>query len=284
MAMRFRRVVVVGTGSVACACIEAMLALTLDVAAVEAEYQPFSAVRGLCNRHRVEYVFVGNRREATEYFLRIVEPTLIVSAHNRYLFPLELVTRAPLTIVNFHNSLLPKHAGRNAPTWAIYEMDEIAGVTWHMVSPEVDKGDVVAQRATPITAGDTGLSLTRRCADLGIKLFQEIVPSLLSDDFVGRRQAEDLEGRLHLSTEVPNDGWLDPVWGCGRMSAFLRSLDFGALRVFPRPRIRINDRERTVLSYLITVPGVDKVGRGALEGRADVVFEDRTARVELSIE
>ena len=49
-------------------------------------------------------------------------------------------------IINYHNSLLPKHPGRFAEAWSIFEEDKKSGITWHLVVPEVDKGKIILQK------------------------------------------------------------------------------------------------------------------------------------------
>ena len=76
--------------------------------------------------------------------------TLVVSAGNKYLFPSHIIQKENLTIINFHNVLLPHFPGRNEPSWAIWAGAEESGATWHLVSEGVDEGDCLWQKAYSI--------------------------------------------------------------------------------------------------------------------------------------
>ena len=50
---------------------------------------------------------------------------------------------------NFHDGPLPRHAGLNAPAWAILEGDTNYGVTWHALSERLDALDQAPERGEP---------------------------------------------------------------------------------------------------------------------------------------
>lgn len=245
----YQNVVLIGTGRVACGCLQQVLEYTRNVVAIEPEQAGFSLVKPLCQKNGVTYVLAANRRLLRDLLLSIDEPTLVISAHNVYLFPSTVLENKNLNVVNFHNSLLPRHPGRNAPTWAIFEMDEYAGVTWHQVNNGIDQGDILAQESIPIEPDTTALKLTKECADLGLKTFREVLPGLLCNQHQGRPQLHDAKHKMHRSTEVPNDGFLDLAWTVPKISAFLRSLDYGKLQILPGPRICLLGKEYIVADY-----------------------------------
>jgi methionyl-tRNA formyltransferase len=242
---------VIGTGTIACGCLESVLEFTHEVTAVEPERHSFSLVRPACQRHGIDYRLITERSELGHFFQSIEARTLVISAHNAYLFPAKVLENQRLNIVNWHNSRLPRHPGRNAPTWAIFEMDDRAGITWHQVSYGIDQGTILIQKEIPVGQKITALELTKRCAELGVAAFREILPQLLRNEYQTTPQPHDPEARLHRSTEVPNDGQLDLAWTVEKVSAFLRSMDYGKLPIMPQPRVRLLGNEYTVKSYSI---------------------------------
>lgn len=69
---------------------------------------------------------------------------IIFSINNVYIFTKDLIDKH--LIINYHNSLLPKHPGRFAEAWAIFEEEKKTGITWHIVVPKVDKGKIILQK------------------------------------------------------------------------------------------------------------------------------------------
>lgn len=65
-------------------------------------------------------------------------------------------------IVNIHPSLLPKYKGLDTHGRAIDAGDAEGGCSVHLVTPELDDGEVIAQAAVPILPGDTPDTLAER--------------------------------------------------------------------------------------------------------------------------
>ena len=58
-------------------------------------------------------------------------------------------------ILNIHPSLLPKYRGLETHKRAIEAGDKLSGCSVHLVTEELDSGDVLAQAEVPIHEGDT---------------------------------------------------------------------------------------------------------------------------------
>jgi len=50
------------------------------------------------------------------------------------------------TMINLHNSLLPKHRGCNPVNWALKNGDREHGVTLHVINEGIDTGPILGQR------------------------------------------------------------------------------------------------------------------------------------------
>lgn len=65
-------------------------------------------------------------------------------------------------IVNIHPSLLPKYRGLDTHRRAIEAADPVSGCSVHLVTEELDAGDVIAQAKVPILPDDTEATLQSR--------------------------------------------------------------------------------------------------------------------------
>ena len=65
-------------------------------------------------------------------------------------------------IVNIHPSLLPKYKGLDSHARAIDAGDVEAGCSVHLVTPELDDGEVIGQARVPILPGDSAEALADR--------------------------------------------------------------------------------------------------------------------------
>jgi len=65
-------------------------------------------------------------------------------------------------IVNIHPSLLPKYRGLDTHARAIEAGDSVSGCSVHIVTEELDAGEVLGQAEVPIARDDTPASLEER--------------------------------------------------------------------------------------------------------------------------
>lgn len=84
-------------------------------------------------------------------------------------------------IVNVHPSLLPKYRGLDTHSRAIEAGDEVSGCSVHIVTEELDAGEVLGQAQVPIQPDDTPATLEQRVLAAEHRLY----PKVLSE-FVNR--------------------------------------------------------------------------------------------------
>jgi phosphoribosylglycinamide formyltransferase-1 len=84
-------------------------------------------------------------------------------------------------IINIHPSLLPKYRGLDTHARAIEARDPVSGCSVHIVTEELDAGEVLGQAEVPIEPGDTAQSLEQRV----LAAEHQLYPKILSE-FVQR--------------------------------------------------------------------------------------------------
>jgi phosphoribosylglycinamide formyltransferase-1 len=73
-----------------------------------------------------------------------------------------MIAAFPNAILNIHPSLLPAFPGVDAQRQAVQHGVKVSGVTVHFVTPDLDGGPIVLQRAVPVLDDDTPESLAAR--------------------------------------------------------------------------------------------------------------------------
>lgn len=105
--------------------------------------------------------------------LRELDPELIVvAAYGRFL-PDDILALPPRGCINVHSSLLPKYRGSAPINWAILNGETETGVTIMHMAHDMDAGDIILQRATPIGPDEDAAALYDRLADMGGELLVE---------------------------------------------------------------------------------------------------------------
>lgn len=132
---------------------------TWDSKGVEKEEFDRAMSRAL-NDHRVGTIALAG-------YMRILSPWFIGQWRGR--------------IVNIHPSLLPKYRGLDTHARAIEAGDTLGGCSVHVVTEELDAGEVLGQAEVPIKPGDTVATLEQRV----LAVEHELYPRILSE-FVRR--------------------------------------------------------------------------------------------------
>jgi methionyl-tRNA formyltransferase len=148
---------------------------------------------------------------------------IVLNVHSLYIVP-EAVLRVPAHgAYNLHPGPLPEYAGLNAPSWAIYHGEAFHGVTLHRMEPGIDTGPIAYQTRFPIAPEDTGLSLSLRCAEEGLRLVERLLAAEVSKVPL---EPQDLRARRYFGREVPQGGRIDWTMSARRVHAFVRACDY----------------------------------------------------------
>ena len=243
--MKFKSVIIIGTGMLPYQCAKQVLSYGIQPFVLEFQADSFSTLSKRCVCDGISYSNVTH--DFLHNFLsKIEEETLIVSANNTYLFPQDIVKKANLFIINFHPALLPFHPGRNAEAWAIYDDDFESGITWHVITDRIDNGSILKQDRILLDDKMTSLKLMQKQFQIAAFSFKEVFSNIVESDDAYKLKNnypfQHLSEKIHLSTDKPNDGFLDPTWPVHKMSSFLRSMDYGALNTLGSPMCILDNR------------------------------------------
>ena len=78
-------------------------------------------------------------------------------------------------IVNIHPSLLPKYRGLDTHARALEAGDRVSGCSVHIVTDELDAGEVLGQVEVPVEPGDTPAVLEQRVLAAEHRLYPQIL-------------------------------------------------------------------------------------------------------------
>ncbi|WP_323767607.1 MupA/Atu3671 family FMN-dependent luciferase-like monooxygenase [Antarctobacter sp.] len=152
----------------------------------------------------------------------------LLSIANLSIIPDDVLALPAKGAVNFHDGPLPRHAGLNAPIWALIDGEVRHGVTWHLIEGGVDEGDVLEQVAFDVTAQDTALTLNTKAYEAAMVSFPVLLDQLESGDL--RRVKQDLSQRsYHALAKRPSGfGLLDFTRPATELERLVRALDHGS--------------------------------------------------------
>ncbi len=164
--------------------------------------------------------------------LKDIPIDFLFSIVNRTILSAEILALPTRYAINYHDAPLPKYAGVNATTWALINQEKRHGITWHVVSHQIDAGDILKQVTFDIAADETSLTLNAKCYQAAIRTFVDLIVELSE----GREAliVQNLAERTYfgLTKRPPFGGVLSWPASAQKLTALIRALDFGP---YPNP-------------------------------------------------
>ncbi len=199
----------------------------------------------------------------------------LISVNNHQILKQEIIAAPAKAVLNFHNGPLPKYGGLNACTWAIYNNENMHGVTWHFMSEKIDGGNIIAQSNFSISESETAITLIMKSIIEGVKLFRELLIEICKDNLKSYRQ--DFSKRTYYSSnDIPNSGYVDCSWGYEQFTRFKRAFSFYPFdNLLEPPKIKIANKTYHLLDYNYVKGDTENISLG------QIVFDD--TRLILSI-
>jgi methionyl-tRNA formyltransferase len=182
------------------------------------------------------------RREAVD---------LLLNVHGQYILPTEIITAPRIGSFNLHPGPLPRYAGLNVPSWAIYHDEHTHAVTLHWMDRGIDTGPIAYQSEFPIDDDDTGLTLSAKCVRAGLPLLHDLLQGAVRGDLPRWPQPQGV--RRYYGREVPHQGRLLWTESAVRVVNFVRACDYVPFASpWGHPRAYLTGREITVLKAALT--------------------------------
>lgn len=182
------RIVFMGTPAIAAACLDALVDSGQEIVCVYTKPDTpknrgmklaASEVKTAAQKAGIPVRQPVSLRDETETdALRALKPDLIAVVAYGKLLPREVLEIPPLGCVNIHASLLPALRGAAPIQRAVLEGLPETGVTAMYMAEELDAGDMIAVKKTPIGPLETSGELTGRLAVLAAELLVETVQDI----------------------------------------------------------------------------------------------------------
>ena len=214
------RVVFMGTPDIAATCLSRLLESRHEVIAVYTKPDmpknrgmklEMSHVKKVALAHDLPvYQPVTFKDDGVYQELKALEPDLIAVVAYGKILPQRILDIPPRGCVNIHASILPGLRGSGPVQWAILNGLEETGVTAMYMAAEMDAGDMIEIRRTPIDPYENAQSLLDRLADIGGALLCDTLDAI--EENRASRTPQD-ESRVTFAPMLTKD--LCPIdWSC----------------------------------------------------------------------
>lgn len=160
------------------------------------------------------------------------EVDLLLNVHSLAIADGQVLAAPRIGSFNLHPGPLPRYAGLNAPSWAIYEGQDRHAVTVHWMAAEVDAGPVAYEAWFDIAPTDTGLRVAANCVKHGIPLLERLLEDAAEGADAIPARPQPTTGRRWYGPGAPHDGRLPWSLPARRVVDLVRAADY---RPFPSP-------------------------------------------------
>jgi len=158
--------------------------------------------------------------------LRSANVDILLNVYSLYLIHEKVLAAPKLGAFNLHPGPLPRYAGLNPVSWAIFRGEKQHGVTVHRMESGVDAGPIVYQSWFPIEDDETALSLSLKCVREGMGLMSRLLQAAEAGAESIPLVPQDLSKREYFGREVPEGGKLSWTWPAQKVINFVRACDY----------------------------------------------------------
>jgi methionyl-tRNA formyltransferase len=151
---------------------------------------------------------------------------LTLNVHSLFIINSAVLAAPRIGSFNMHPGPLPRYAGLNTVSWAIYRGESRYGVTIHKMVPGIDAGPIAYQSFFTIDEEDTALSLSSKCVKAGIELVGELLEQASTKPEAIPLTPQDFTKREYFGTKVPHNGRLSWLCSAREIINFIRACDY----------------------------------------------------------
>jgi methionyl-tRNA formyltransferase len=157
---------------------------------------------------------------------------ILLNIHSLVILPARVLESPRYGCFNLHPGPLPRYAGLNSVSWAIYHSERHYGVTLHKMLPGIDVGPIAYQALFEIGEDETALAVFMRCVKEGLPLVSALLHTASENPEKIPQIPQDLSLRQYFGREVPNRGRLSWSAPARDIVNFVRACDY---LPFPSP-------------------------------------------------
>ncbi len=148
---------------------------------------------------------------------------ILMSCYSRRL-PEKIINLAAVGCFNMHPSLLPRYRGPEPVFWQMKDASDM-GVSWHLVTPDIDAGDIVKQQTVKLDEGMSFAQITLLLAHTGAELMLMLLSelSVQTSRYTLQRTGQDEQLASYYPYPEKRDFTVDTAWSARHAYNFMRA-------------------------------------------------------------
>ena len=153
----------------------------------------YADLRPLCEQNKIPFKYVDdiNLKENFDW-IKSFNPEIIFCFGWSHILKKEILKLAPMGILGFHPTKLPKNRGRNPLIWALALDLKKSASTFFFMDEGVDSGEILSQKNFDILDTDDAQTLYNKLINIALLQIEEFLPLLKTKTYktVGQNDKE----------------------------------------------------------------------------------------------
>ena len=130
-------------------------------------------------KKQIPYKYVDNINSKDNYnWIKSLSPDIIFCFGWSNLLKKNILRLAPMGVLGFHPSELPKNRGRHPLIWALALGLKKSASTFFFMDEGIDSGEILSQKSFDISSNDDAQSLYNKMANNALQQIEEFLPQL----------------------------------------------------------------------------------------------------------
>jgi methionyl-tRNA formyltransferase len=168
----------------------------------------FADLRPLCEKNKIPYKYVDDVNSKDNYnWIKSLNPDIIFCFGWSNLLKKDILTSAPMGVLGFHPSKLPKNRGRHPLIWALALGLKKSASTFFFMDEGIDSGEILSQKDFDILSTDDAKILYDKFVNIALLQIEEFLPKL------GKKNYQTIKQNYEASNiwrkRVKTDGKID---------------------------------------------------------------------------
>ena len=168
----------------------------------------FAELRPLCEKNKIPYKYVDNINSKDNYnWIKSLNPDIIFCFGWSNLLKKNILTLAPMGVLGFHPSELPKNRGRHPLIWALALGLKKSASTFFFMDEGIDSGEILSQKSFNILSNDDAQTLYDKMINIALLQIEEFLPQLEKKNYQTIKQNDETSNIWRK--RVKTDGQID---------------------------------------------------------------------------
>lgn len=168
----------------------------------------FADLRPLCEKNKIPYKYVDDVNSKDNYnWIKSLNPDIIFCFGWSNLLKKDILTSAPMGVLGFHPSKLPKNRGRHPLIWALALGLKKSASTFFFMDEGIDSGEILSQKDFDILSTDDAKILYDKFVNVALLQIEEFLPKLEKKNYQTIKQ--NYEASNIWRKRVKTDGKID---------------------------------------------------------------------------